>query len=310
MRAVACCNLCTDAITLIPYNRKMATPLVSIVIPTFNRPEGLLKCLHSLSVQTADPSTWEAIVVNDGGMDVSGTVEAFIGRMAVILLNQENQGPASARNRGAKASKAGLIAFLDDDCVAEPEWVGRMLEHARPGELIGGEVKNRLTENIFSETCQTLIDYLYERLDTTTDMFFTSNNMCIHAEDFHRIGGFDTGFRTSAGEDREFCVRAATSGVRLRWVPEIRIGHMHDLKIRSFMRLHFKYGRAAVTYRDSVRKLNIEERTNGGSGFYLGLLLHPFSKKLKKPLKQSMLLGVSQACTISGYLYERFLTRR
>lgn len=288
----------------------MSTPLVSIVIPTFNRPEGLRRCLHSLSVQTADPSIWEAIVVNDGGMDVSGTVEVFVGRMAVILLNQENQGPASARNLGAKASKAGLIAFMDDDCVAEPEWVVRILEHGRSGELIGGQVKNRLTENIYSETCQTLIDYLYERLDLTTDMFFTSNNMCIHAADFEQIGGFDTGFKTSAGEDREFCVRAAMSGIRLRWVPEIRIGHMHDLNLFSFLRLHFKYGRAADNYRQSVDRMEIGERTNGGSGFYVGLLLHPFRKGLRRPVAQCVLLAASQACTLSGFLYERFLIRR
>jgi glycosyltransferase involved in cell wall biosynthesis len=288
----------------------MSSPRLSIIIPTYNRPERLSKCLSALAYQSVDADSWEVVVVNDGGIDVSDSRKEWEGRLNIVLLEQANKGPASARNLGAERARGHILAFMDDDCAAETDWVASILQNAKPGELIGGKVRNILNKNIYSETCQTLIDYLYERLDRTTDMFFTSNNMCIHAEDFQRIGGFDTGFRTSAGEDREFCVRARQSGISLRWEPEIRIGHAHELNLFSFLRLHFKYGRAAVTYRDSVRKLNIEERTNGGSGFYLGLLLHPFSKKLKKPLTQSMLLGVSQACTISGYLYERFLTRR
>jgi hypothetical protein len=76
------------------------------------------------------------------------------------------------------------------------------------------------------------------------------------------------------------------------------------------MRLHFKYGRAADNYRQSVKRMEIAEKTNGGSGFYLGLLLHPFRKRLKNPITHSLLLALSQACTVGGFLYERFLARR
>jgi glycosyltransferase involved in cell wall biosynthesis len=287
----------------------MTTPYLSIIIPTFNRPERLDRCLESLALQNPASSPWEVIVVNDGGVDISRVVGSFRGRMNVVLLNQENGGPASARNHGAMESEAELIAFLDDDCVAEPEWVGGILKNARPGELIGGQVKNRLTRNIFSETCQTLIDYLYVSLEGTTHKFFTSNNMCVYAGDFRRIGGFDTSFRQSAGEDREFCVRAAMSGIILRWVPEIRIGHMHDLNLPSFIGLHFKYGRATYNYRKAVRRMGIAERTGVGIGFYLKMLLHPFRKGLEKPFIQSLLLALSQVCTFFGFLHQSFLSR-
>ena len=288
----------------------MSSPKLSIIIPTYNRPDRLSKCLSALASQSVDPDSWEVLVVNDGGTDVSDSLKQWEGRLNIVPLEQSNKGPASARNLGSERARGLILAFLDDDCAAETDWVASILRHAKPGELIGGKVRNILNKNVYSETCQTLIDYLYERLDTTTDMFFTSNNMCIHAADFHRIGGFDTGFRTSAGEDREFCVRARQSGISLRWEPELRIGHAHDLDLFSYIRLHFKYGRAAVTYRGSIEKLDIKERTNGGSGFYLDLLLYPFRKELGRPFAQSFLLGVSQACTLSGYLHERFLTRR
>lgn len=249
-------------------------------------------------------------MVNDGGMDVTGAVEAIGAEYPILVLNQTNAGPASARNRGVGSSKGRLVAFIDDDCVAEPDWIERMMELTGPGELVGGKVSNLLTGNVYSETCQTLIDYLYGRFENTSDMFFTSNNMCMHAADYEKAGGFDTGFRTSAGEDREFCVRAANAGIRLRWVPAIRIGHTHELGFRSFLRLHLKYGRAAATYRSAVDKSGMGKKTGLRLGFYASLLLYPYRERLRRPLSQSLLLAVSQACTLLGFLYERLWGRR
>lgn len=283
---------------------------LSVIIPTYNRPDRLLRCLSSMKEQTADPSTWEVIVVNDGGADVRASVEALKPNFPIRLLDQSNAGPASARNLGVKSSRGSLIAFLDDDCVAEPDWIERMLELAAPGELIGGKVTNLLNDNLYSETCQTLIDYLYERFENTPDMFFTTNNMCIHASDFERVGGFDTGFRTSAGEDREFCVRAANAGISLRWLPQIRIGHTHGLGLASFLRLHFKYGRASSTYRSTMEKNGMGRKTGFSIGFYTSLLHYPFKHNMRSPLRQAALLAVSQACILTGFLYERLSSGR
>jgi glycosyltransferase involved in cell wall biosynthesis len=288
----------------------MSSTQLSVIIPTYNRPESLKRCLSSLKVQSADASTWEVIVVNDGGMDVTGAVEAIGAEYPILVLNQTNAGPASARNRGVGSSKGRLVAFIDDDCMAEPDWIERMMELTGPGELVGGKVSNLLTGNVYSETCQTLIDYLYERFENTSDMFFTSNNMCMHAADYEKAGGFDTGFRTSAGEDREFCVRAANTGIRLRWVPAIRIGHTHGLGLASFLRLHFKYGRASSTYRSTMEKNGMGKKTGFSIGFYTSLLHYPFKHNMRSPLRQAALLAVSQACILTGFLYERLSSGR
>jgi glycosyltransferase involved in cell wall biosynthesis len=284
--------------------------LLSVVIPTFNRPDRLARCIESLARQNAVKSDWEVIVVNDGGMDIGETLKAYSNDLSIAGVDQVNSGPASARNLGVERSRGAIIAFIDDDCVAEPDWVGKLMDSVRSGELVGGKVDNLLKGNIFSETCQTLIDYLYERLAGTSDNFFTSNNMGIHKEDFKRLGGFDTGFETSAGEDREFCVRATQAGIRLRHDPEIRVGHTHSLTFISYLRLHFKYGRAAHTYRKAVDMKRIANLKGGGRGFYLHLLIYPLKRKAQRPLVQSLLLAISQACTIGGYLYERLVRGR
>ncbi len=287
----------------------MSDTCLSVIIPTYNRPDRLRNCLKSLTMQQSVLAAWEVVVVNDGGVDVTKIVNEFSSILNVVYVNQENAGPAKARNHGAENAQSDYLAFLDDDCEPTTDWISNIVSVIKPGILIGGKVVNILKDNVYSESCQSLIDYLYTRLDDTTDMFFTSNNMCISRADFIKTGGFDPSFHTSAGEDREYCVRAAQAGIRLIHVPEISIGHAHHLNLTSFIRLHFKYGRAADTYRKSVHKMEIKNRTNGGSGFYLGMLLYPFRERLHDPFKQSVLLAISQACTISGYLYQHLTGR-
>lgn len=283
----------------------MTQPIISVIIPTYNRPAYLRQCLKSLAKQSADPSAFEVIVVNDGGTDVSDVILDLSSISGLRLINQQNAGPAAARNHGARLASGEFLAFLDDDCTPLPDWIASILNHATVGILIGGKVINRLENNLYAEACQTLIDFLYLHLAGSSDLFFTSNNLVIARDDFQRIGGFDTGFRTSAGEDRELCIRAERRGLKLIHIPDIRIGHSHDMDLLHFMRLHTKYGRAIHTYREALEKLP-PARLKAPSGFYRGLLLYPFSRRLDSPLGQSALLALSQLCTFWGYLNERY----
>ena len=286
----------------------MNKPSISVIIPTFNRPSYLQQCLDSLAKQSDDPPAFEVIVVNDGGTDVSAVIQDFPSLTGLRLIDQPNAGPAAARNHGARQASGEFLAFLDDDCTPLPDWVSFISLHAKAGTLIGGKVINRLEHNLYAEACQTLIDYLYIHLAGSSDLFFTSNNMVIAKDDFQRIGGFDTGFRTSAGEDRELCIRAERSGLTLIHIPDIRIGHSHDMDLLHFMRLHTKYGRATHTYREALSKLP-QARRKAPSGFYRRLLSYPFRAGLQSPLGQSALLALSQACTFWGYLIERYGSR-
>lgn len=90
----------------------MDLPLLSVIIPTFNRPAFLRKCLESL--QQCGYSNLEIIVVDDGSTeDISETVRDF--QSACTYLRQENQGPNAARNLGFAHSQGRYIAFVDSD---------------------------------------------------------------------------------------------------------------------------------------------------------------------------------------------------
>lgn len=95
-------------------------PLVSIIIPVFNRQEAFERCLISVLNQTYKNT--EIIVVDDGSNPL-----IKIDRPEVQLFRQENKGAPAARNFGFSQSKGKYIIFLDADTIAEPDAIEKMV---------------------------------------------------------------------------------------------------------------------------------------------------------------------------------------
>lgn len=111
-------------------------PLVSVVIPTCNRREVLARCLEALAVQTYP--RFEIIVVDDGSTDDTLAMLAdFVGRYNHVALrsfcNERHAGANVSRNRGIREARGDIVAFLDSDCIAEPDWLEKLIaEFADP----------------------------------------------------------------------------------------------------------------------------------------------------------------------------------
>lgn len=96
--------------------------LVSIIIPTFNRSNVLLRAIHSVFKQTY--KNYELIVVDDGSTDDTEIVlQPFISNNSLRYFKQNNSGVSSARNFGASVAKGKWFAFLDSD----DEWLANKL---------------------------------------------------------------------------------------------------------------------------------------------------------------------------------------
>lgn len=290
---------------------KPQTPFISIVIPTYNRPERLADCLESIINLEYPGDRFEVIVVDDGSkMPLEKVIEPFKNRLKITLLKQQNQGPATARNTGAKQASGDFIAFTDDDCKPAPDWLSKLAARlvTAPNSMVGGKTLNALPNNLYSTTSQVLIDYLYNYYNLTSQKsnFFASNNFALPSKRFQALGGFDTTFPLAAGEDREFCDRWLQYGNEMVYAPEVQVYHAHKLTLSSYWRQHFFYGRGAFCFHQVRAKRAHREIKVEPISFYLNLLKYPLSQQTAQPkLLLSALLFVSQVAGVAGFFWER-----
>ena len=105
---------------------------LSVVMPTYRRPDLLARCLGALMAQTLPADRFEVIVVDDGQEDRCREqverIAATPGAPAIRYLRAASgRGPAVARNAGWRAATAPLVAFTDDDTLPDPSWLARGL---------------------------------------------------------------------------------------------------------------------------------------------------------------------------------------
>ena len=189
----------------------------SVIVPTYNRPGQLEACLTALAALRYAVDRFEVIVVDDGSAEpVDTAVALFRNRLNVSVVRQENSGPAAARNRGVEHAGGAWLAFTDDDCLPNADWLQSLAHRLekRANCVVGGRTVNGLTGNLCSAMSQIIVDVVYRYYNARPEqaLFFATNNLAMPLELFRRIGGFDEAFTTS--EDRDFCDRCLAAALR------------------------------------------------------------------------------------------------
>jgi glycosyltransferase involved in cell wall biosynthesis len=122
-----------------------ADPLVTLIVPTFDRPVLLARALESMAQQTVQD--FEVIVVDDGGEDPSTVVSSFRKRLGddrrvTLIRHDRNRGLPSARNTGLRRARGRYVGFLDDDDCLLPHHLAALLSHLRLGNrIVYGDVR-------------------------------------------------------------------------------------------------------------------------------------------------------------------------
>ncbi len=175
---------------------------ISVVIPTYRRPDLLKRCLRALAEQSFPKSDFEVIVVSDGpDAKVSEVVMQFAGTGLQLqgLHLHEQAGPAAARNMGWQLAKGALIVFTDDDTVPEPEWLSAYWQHYR------GEILIAYTGKIVVPHPARPTDYEFRMAKLEKADFVTANCCCTRAA-LVSVDGFDERYSATwrADNDLEF----------------------------------------------------------------------------------------------------------
>lgn len=193
-------------------------PDLTIIIPTFNRKISLRNCIESVRSQTHH--NIEIIVVDNGSTD--GTIEALRkisdSRVSVIEL-PKNAGAASARNEGIKRAYSSLIAFLDDDCVASPEWAGCLIQSFQKPKtdvVIGRTFYVR--ENFRAHFPDRMVG-------NNHGTWPGAGNIAFRSHVFSALRGFSPEFEKLKNEDTELALRAVAQNFHFIQAPQVKVFH-------------------------------------------------------------------------------------
>lgn len=215
-------------------------PLLSVIATshTLDRLGDVFDLMDSLGAQTYAPM--ETLFVAEGSRELYERVAAYIAERQIpnarVLFNDGEPGLSAARNVGIEAAKGEILAFLDDDAVAFPDWAAEVVGACRTDSVVGlagatlplwdDEAMSWLPEEFYwliSCTGWT------GREDARELRNAWGHNMAFRREAFQACGGFNNshGFHRGAfAEDNEFSLRArAATGKSIVFSPRARIWH-------------------------------------------------------------------------------------
>ena len=227
----------------------------SVVIPTYNRLDMLVRVLDALARQSGAPE-FEVIVVNDGSKD--DTERVMSRRPGITFLSQANSGPGAARNRGVAASKGQFVVFIGDDTVPEPRFLA---EHARVHAESGGKPLVAClgyTGWPAGDRVTAFMDYINDyglqfgyRLIRDGDVvpfnFFYTSNISIDRA-LLAAHPFDTTFPSAAWEDIELAFRLDALGLKIHYNAAAVTRHHHPMTVDSFARRQYTVGRSGAIF--------------------------------------------------------------
>jgi GT2 family glycosyltransferase len=228
---------------------------ISVVIPHYDQLPLLERLLEALERQDIRRD-FEVIVADDG----SGASHdpGQLSPRGFHLIRCRHEGPAAARNAGARAAGGDVLAFTDADCLPRAQWLRSITEHyaqhpecsATTGPLIDATRPRRLAflHRFFRRTCEAdlrpqVFDY------AGVDMLgMIGANLTVRTIDFRRIEGFDVAFPVPGGEDYDLAFRLQASGCHAYFIPDAEVEHHYPADVASLLKRWTTYGFGKETF--------------------------------------------------------------
>ncbi len=199
-----------------------ANRFISVIVPHYNDLANLDRCLAALQAQTMDPSRIEIVVADNTSPQGEAAVAAVVaGRARLVTVAERGAGPN--RNGGVAASRGEILAFIDSDCVAEPDWLAEGVRALADYDFVGGKVSVLVDDPQRMSPAEAYeAVFAFDFKDYITRKGFTgSGNLFVSRRVFDAVGGF----RPAVSEDVDWSHRATALGFRLGYAPAAEVGH-------------------------------------------------------------------------------------
>ncbi len=199
---------------------------ISIIIPVYNDAKGLALCLDALTKQTYPEECVEIIVVDNGSSDNSVAIAKQYSN--IVTLSEKKPGSYSARNKAISHAKHPVLAFLDADCIAHPDWLTegiKTLSEINFDGLVAGHIEFTFIKPGSPSLIELFdsITYLNNKRNVEQFAFSVTANMFTSKKIFDEVGLFNSEMKS--GGDREWGNRLAQIGKSMRFANNAIIYH-------------------------------------------------------------------------------------
>lgn len=244
-------------------------PVISVVIPTCQRPDLLSRCLRALIKRDPGPSC-EIIVVDDGrSIEVRALVNALARQhegIRYLCPPKGRRGPAAARNAGWQAARGEIIAFTDDDTLPAPDWLNAGFKALAPGvAAASGHVRVPLPERPTDAERETA---------GLQGAEFVTANCFVRRSALVRSGGFDERYTRPWREDSDLYFTLLEQGETVVAAPEAVVVHPpRTAPAIDCLRRHRNLVFDALLYKKHPRLYREKIAAGPPLHYYLALLL-------------------------------------
>ena len=209
-----------------------------MVVPVLDDATRLAACLDALHGQVGAPA-FEVVVVDNGSRDGSGEVAAA-HPLAPVVVIEPRRGSYAARNAGIQTAVADVIAFIDADCVAAPDWLQRGQRAMEGAPVVAGRVRpvESAQPTVWERYDRAL--YLRQRELVSHQGYGATANLWVRREVLDAVGTFDPELLSSG--DLEWGRRAAAAGFAASYDDDLVVGHAPRTSAAQTWRLHRRLG--------------------------------------------------------------------
>jgi GT2 family glycosyltransferase len=237
-----------------PSELREEWPRASVVVCAYQAEDTLEECLHSLT--ELDYPDYEVLVVDDGSTDATLQIAR---RFPVRLLPRGRLGLSGARNVGLEYAEGEIVAYIDADAQADPDWLTYLvLALEAPGTAGAGGPNPVPPDDPPVAQCVARAPGgpIHVLLDDERAEHVPGCNMAFWREHLIEIGGFDPIYR-AAGDDVDVCWKLLDRSYEIRFHPSALVWHRRRDSVRAFWRQQLGYGKAeALVERNHPDKFN------------------------------------------------------